>query len=102
MATKAKKGGDLTVSEAADYLGLPESTVYKLVKNRKLGSCRHATGSGRGTIRIPAAEAERYRLSCFTPAASEAEPAARPKGKASPAAKAPLAICGPESWGDGD
>jgi excisionase family DNA binding protein len=92
----------ITVSETALYLGLPDSTVYALVRNRKIGHTRYTTGSGRGTIRIDRDEAERYRLSCHLPAVSGESLEAI---KAIPARrrpiKAPLAICGPEAWGDG-
>ena len=91
----------MTVRRTAEYLGLPESTVYLLIRNGMIGHARYKTGAGRGAIRVDRDEAERYRLSCLVPAGSTLSGVVTPSKPKLKGFSGPLSICGPEKWGDG-
>lgn len=73
----------MTVQEAADRLGVGQSTVYSLCRTRKLGHCR--VGLRRGTIRITPEDLDAYLASVrVEPGDVKADPVRRQRKPAIP------------------
>lgn len=73
----------MTVPEAAEFLGVKESTVYELVALRKLAHYR-VGARGRGKIVLERADVEAFKASCRVepegPRSTRVPPKPRPKG----------------------